>query len=198
MTRSVSRATKLHEKNADNSLAPVATNVIPQVLNKKRKRAEEAEPAAKRARPDPKPAASKPAAVKPAARKPAAVKPAARKPAAVKPAAVKPAARKPAAVKPAAVKPAAVKPADRKPADRKPADRKPADRKPVATIKHAPRVRPAIAIPAIPTWVNSEEQAEAFLATRARENAEREARKKKFIQSELEERKLQRPLSLVD
>jgi hypothetical protein len=143
MTRSVSRATKLLEKNADNSLAPVAPNVIPQVLNKKRKRAEEAEPAAKRARPTPKPAARKPAA------------------------------RKPAAVKPAAVKPAA--------------------NKRVATKKRAPR-----AIPAIPTWVNSEEQAEAFLATRARENAEREARKKKFIQSELEERKLQRPLSLVD
>jgi hypothetical protein len=148
MTRSVSRATKLLEKNADNSLAPVATNVIPQVLNKKRKRAEEAEPTAKRARPTPKPAARKPAARKPDARKPAALKPAARKPAA---------------------------------------------NKRVATKKRAPR-----AIPAIPTWVNSEEQAEAFLATRARENAEREARKKKFIQSELEERKLQRPLSLVD
>jgi type II secretory pathway component HofQ len=144
MTRSVSRATKLLEQNADNSLAPVATNVIPQVLNKKRKRAEEAEPAAKRARPTPKPAARKPAARKPAARKPAA--------------------RKPAAAN-----------------------------KRVATKKRAPK-----AIPAIPTWVNSEEQAEAFLATRARENAEREARKKKFIQSELEERKLQRPLSLVD
>jgi hypothetical protein len=65
-------------------------------------------------------------------------------------------------------------------------------------MKHAPRVKPVIAIPAIPTWVNSEEQAEAFLATRARENAERAAIKKKFIQSELEERKLQRPLSLVD
>jgi hypothetical protein len=154
MTRSVSRATKLLEKNADNSLAPVATNVIPQVLNKKRKRAEEAEPAAKRARPTP----------KPAVRKPAARKPAARKPAALKPAALKPAARKPAAAN-----------------------------KRAATKKRAPK-----AIPAIPTWVNSEEQAEAFLATRARENAEREARKKKFIQSELEERKLQRPLSLVD
>jgi hypothetical protein len=139
MTRSVSRATKLLKQNADNSLAPVATNVISQVLNKKRKRAEEAEPAAKRARPTPKPAARKPAALKPAARKPAAAN------------------------------------------------------KRVATKKRAPK-----AIPAIPTWVNSEEQAEAFLATRARENAEREARKKKFIQSELEERKLQRPLSLVD
>jgi hypothetical protein len=149
MTRSVSRATKLLKQNADNSLAPVAPNVIPKVLNKKRKRAEEAEPAAKRARPTPKPAALKPAALKPAARKPAALKPAARKPAAAN--------------------------------------------KRVATKKRAPK-----AIPAIPTWVNSEEQAETFLATRARENAEREARKKKFIQSELEERKLQRPLSLVD
>jgi regulator of chromosome condensation len=45
--------------------------MAPQVLNKKRKRGEEAEPAAKRARPTPKPAARKPAARKPAARKPA-------------------------------------------------------------------------------------------------------------------------------
>jgi hypothetical protein len=62
-----------------------------------------------------------------------------------------------------------------------------------ATKKRAPRAKPAI-----PTWVNSEEQAEAFLATRAKENAEREALKKKFIQSELEGLKIQRPLSLVD
>jgi hypothetical protein len=75
---------------------------------------------------------------------------------------------------------------------------KPAARKPVATMERAPRVIIPASIPAIPTWVNSEEQAKAFLATRARENAERAVIKKKFIQSELEECKLQRPLSLVD
>jgi regulator of chromosome condensation len=72
MTRS--RALKPVQQDADNSLAPVAPNVIPQVLNKKRKRAKEAEPAAKRARPTPKPAARKPVARKPVARKPAALK----------------------------------------------------------------------------------------------------------------------------
>jgi regulator of chromosome condensation len=64
------------KQNADNSLAPVAPNAIPQVLNKKRKRNEAVEPSSKRARPDPKPATSKPAARKPAARKPVARKPA--------------------------------------------------------------------------------------------------------------------------
>jgi regulator of chromosome condensation len=77
-TRSVPRA-ELLEQNADNSLAPVATNVIPQVLNKKRKRDEAVEPSSKRARPDPKPATSKPATSKPATSKPAARKHAARK-----------------------------------------------------------------------------------------------------------------------
>jgi hypothetical protein len=56
----------------------------------------------------------------------------------------------------------------------------------------------ARAKPAKPTYVNSREQAEAFLATGAKENAEREARKRKFIQNELEGYKIQRPLSLVD
>jgi hypothetical protein len=63
-TRPAFRA-ELPEQNADNSLAPVAPNVIPQVLNKKRKRDEAVEPPSKRARPDPNPAASKHAARKP-------------------------------------------------------------------------------------------------------------------------------------
>jgi regulator of chromosome condensation len=82
-TRSTSRP-ELLEQNADNSLAPIATNVIPQVLNKKRKRDEAVEPSSKRARPDPKPATSKPATSKPATSKPATSKPAARKHAARK------------------------------------------------------------------------------------------------------------------
>jgi hypothetical protein len=67
-----------------------------------------------------------------------------------------------------------------------------------ATAKAAPAK--AARRKAAPTreYVNSPEEAKAFLAHRAEEEAETQARKRKFILDELVGAKLQRPLSLVD
>jgi hypothetical protein len=64
-----------------------------------------------------------------------------------------------------------------------------------APVKGAHKKAPA---PKARQCVNSKEEAASFLAKRAEETEEREASKEKWVQSELGEAKLRRPLSLVD